>query len=197
MNSPSDSPLPPPPGSPAGQSAIGAPAPAPAYAARVDGAPASVGRRAGAYAIDFGGLLLLVGIPTALLSFFVGMGAGFAGPTNELGAFGVSLGITVVFRLIRIAAALAYFGLMEAFRGQTLGKMALGLRVVGPDGQPPTLKAALLRRLPFFAPYVLPFVGLLGVIAWWVIAPVTASGDKPWHRGLHDRWADTAVVNAT
>src|SRR5947199_4405895 len=41
---------------------------------------------------------------------------------------------------------LAYCGGMLAVRGQTLGKMAMGLRVAGPDGGNPSFWRAALRE---------------------------------------------------
>src|SRR5947199_9582406 len=41
---------------------------------------------------------------------------------------------------------LVYCGGMLALRGQTLGKMALGLRVAGPDGGKPVFWRAALRE---------------------------------------------------
>jgi uncharacterized RDD family membrane protein YckC len=44
--------------------------------------------------------------------------------------------------------AMAYYALMEGYRGQTLGKMLLGIRVVREDGGGvPGFKAALIRSL--------------------------------------------------
>ena len=40
-----------------------------------------------------------------------------------------------------------YFVLMTGMRGQTVGKMAVGVRVVGRDGQPPGLGYAALREI--------------------------------------------------
>jgi len=41
---------------------------------------------------------------------------------------------------------LVYFAGLDALFGATLGKASLGLRVVGPDGGPPTLRQALVRE---------------------------------------------------
>jgi len=49
-----------------------------------------------------------------------------------------------------IAMILAYFPLLEARFGQTLGKRLLHLRVCGEDGLPIGGKQAILRRLSFY-----------------------------------------------
>ena len=43
--------------------------------------------------------------------------------------------------------AMAYYALMEGYRGQTVGKMLFGIRVVREDGGVPGFKAALVRSL--------------------------------------------------
>jgi uncharacterized RDD family membrane protein YckC len=62
---------------------------------------------------------------------------------------------------------LAYFAGLDALFGATLGKAALGLRVVGPDGRPPTLRQALIRE-SFTVLGSIPFIGGLVAIAAWV-----------------------------
>ncbi|MDP6453255.1 MAG: RDD family protein [SAR202 cluster bacterium] len=41
----------------------------------------------------------------------------------------------------------AYYVLLTGFTGQTLGKMAVGVRVIGPDGRPPGIAIAALREI--------------------------------------------------
>ena len=85
-------------------------------------------------------------------------------------------------------------------RGQSLGKMAFGLEVILPNGEPCTLKASIFRNLPFslgllFA--VIPFIGwILLVFAvipilllelWLVV--IDDQGER-----LGDRISGTLVV---
>jgi uncharacterized RDD family membrane protein YckC len=49
--------------------------------------------------------------------------------------------------LLIIAIWVTYSVVLTALNGQTLGKMLLGIRVVGPDGGPPGWGRALLREL--------------------------------------------------
>jgi uncharacterized RDD family membrane protein YckC len=100
------------------------------------------------------------------------------------------------------ALALAYFGLMESRKGQTLGKMALGLRTQGPEGGLPTMEQALRRNfwegLSILA--VIPFVGgLIGDVATLVIVIVIAVtvSSSAIKQGWHDRFAGgTRVVKS-
>jgi hypothetical protein len=55
---------------------------------------------------------------------------------------------------INIFMALAYYGLLEGIWGATIGKWICRLRVVGPDGQRPGLKRALLRAAIFEVPAI-------------------------------------------
>lgn len=75
----------------------------------------------------------------------------------------------------------AYFIVMHGLGGQTIGKMLLGLRVVGDDRQPPSFRQAALRWLAAvgFAPIGLGFL--------WVLW-------QPEKRGWHDFVARTWVV---
>jgi uncharacterized RDD family membrane protein YckC len=77
-----------------------------------------------------------------------------------------------------------YLVLLTAAGGQTLGKMAAGVKVVGADDGPVTVSRALLRATLLLASAVPVGLGLL---------PVLLSADR---RGLHDRLADTRVVPA-
>ena len=76
-----------------------------------------------------------------------------------------------------------YFVLLTGLRGQTLGKMAVGVRVAGRDGQAPGLGYAALREI--VGKFVSGFVFLLGFfwIGW--------DGRK---QGWHDKIAGTFVV---
>ncbi len=79
--------------------------------------------------------------------------------------------------------SLAYFVILTVVYGQTLGKMALGIKVVSQDGSPNTWGAILLREtIGKFLSAILLLIGYL-MIAF--------DGRK---RALHDRIAETYVV---
>jgi resuscitation-promoting factor RpfA len=75
-----------------------------------------------------------------------------------------------------------YLALFTAASGQTIGKMAAGLKVVGTDAGPVSLGAASVRALGAMASTM-----LLGVGLW----PALVDADR---RALYDRLADTRVV---
>ncbi len=79
--------------------------------------------------------------------------------------------------------ALAYFIVLEATQGATLGKMALGLRVVKTDGSPITWTDSLIRNLLRIIDGL--FIYLVGAIFIWT---------SPLKQRLGDRAAHTVVV---
>jgi uncharacterized RDD family membrane protein YckC len=78
-----------------------------------------------------------------------------------------------------------YFVGLWAWRGQTLGKLAMAIRVVRSDGRPAGIGAALLRLVGYLFSTLLLFAGFLMIVF-----------DRQ-RRGLHDRLADTIVVDLT
>lgn len=84
--------------------------------------------------------------------------------------------VTVVFII-----QLVYFIGLVAWRGQTLGKMTLRLKITRLDGSPVDLGSAVMRYLG----YILSFFTLLGGFLWILI-----DNRK---QGLHDKIADTYV----
>jgi len=90
-----------------------------------------------------------------------------------------------------------YFIGFWAWRGQTLGKMVIGAKIVRADGSPISLARAFLRYLVYFA-YLLivRFAGgqyyVILVIVFVALFIVALDRQK---RGLHDRIAGTVVIN--
>ena len=87
---------------------------------------ASIGRRFGAQWVD-GLLFMLLFVPAYL---FLALGAGTASAPPDPG-----LGLTALLTVVGAVVILLYEGLMLSSRGQTLGKMAVGIKVVTPEGR--------------------------------------------------------------
>lgn len=107
-------------------------------------------------------------------------------------ALGSVMGFGFDWLLLGSLLVLAYFAAFDA-AGATPGKLALGLRVVGPGGGRPTLAQAL-RREAFTVVGAVPFVGpLLALGAWiWIGRAIAASASR---QGPHDAFAGgTRVV---
>lgn len=79
--------------------------------------------------------------------------------------------------------AIAYFIVMEATQGATIGKMALGLRVVKMDGSPISWTESVVRNLLRIIDGL--FVYLVGAIFVWT---------SPLKQRLGDRVAHTVVI---
>jgi uncharacterized RDD family membrane protein YckC len=81
---------------------------------------------------------------------------------------------------------LVYYTLLEGTAGATIGKFAVGIRVVNEDGSKLTWTGAIIRNLVRFIdliPYVPAY--LVGAISVWV---------SPTKQRLGDRWGHTNVV---
>lgn len=114
--------------------------------------PASLGRRTAAFVLDIGiGVLVLLIVAGLLL------GADRLAEGEWPVFFGPSL-FFFIAALIASAAflmGLLYFPAMEALRGQTVGKQALGLCVVRENGERVGWGPAFVRRIPFYFEFFL------------------------------------------
>lgn len=140
----------------------------------IQGEDATIAARFGAVVID---LIILAVIDLAVVYFTMqicGIGLG------ELHM--LPLGPLVAFLLVQNGGYLVAF----TAGGQTLGKMALGIKVVSTERQPSVdLGTAFVRELLWVALAIPAGLGLLTTLF---------SRD---HRGLHDRFARTRVVRAS
>jgi uncharacterized RDD family membrane protein YckC len=174
----SDQPPPPPP--PPSAPPPGQPGPGPAP--QLD--PVGPWPRLGARIID--GLVLF--IPNLIIAAVLtdGDGGGFGG----LASSG-----DLLYLLVTTLVGFGYAVWLEASRGQTVGKMAVGIKVIGPDGRVPATDVAARRN----AWLLLSLVPVLGGIVSLVVAiaiGVTINSD-PFKRGVHDNFAGgSAVVRA-
>jgi uncharacterized RDD family membrane protein YckC len=114
--------------------------------------------RLGAGVIDF----LTLGFMVMIIAYF------FLAP-----AIWVTSGLVV---------SVAYFVGFWIWRGQTPGKMALGIKVIRTDSSPVKWQCALCRFLGYIVSALTLFIGFI-----WV----AFDGHK---QGLHDKIADTYVV---
>lgn len=127
--------------------------------------------RCGAFLIDYIVLASIVAFSTLIARFFGG-GARLAGGTVETVGLLAALGVTIL-----------NFVFLTAWRGQTVGKWATGLRIEQMNGRDLSVVRALLRCL---VGYPLSFLTLgLG----FLVSIFNAQG-----RALHDLLAGTVVV---
>ena len=83
-----------------------------------------------------------------------------------------------------IGLVIVYHSIMEATVGATLGKMAMGIRVVQADGSKCTWRGAIVRDLLRVIDF-LPFAYLAGAISVW---------SSPTRQRLGDRAGETVVI---
>ncbi|TNM34558.1 RDD family protein [Streptomyces sedi] len=127
---------------------------------------------------------LVVGIPVTLLLW------PFAGSYDfdDGGGSGGSYGRQAVVLLVYFV----YEALMLTTRGQTLGKMAMRIRVAMlADGSLPRGQAGWLRAGVYSLPQLLPCVGFI----FWLVNVLFCTWDQPYRQCLHDKAARTVVVS--
>jgi uncharacterized RDD family membrane protein YckC len=84
--------------------------------------------------------------------------------------------------VLSVLVTVVYFVVFWVWRGQTLGKMVMGIKVVLPDGSNVTPAIAFLRYLGYIVSAALLFAGFI-----WI------AFDKQ-KQGFHDKIAGTFVV---
>jgi uncharacterized RDD family membrane protein YckC len=144
---------------------------------------ATLGQRLLARAIDTA-VLVAVGV----LVSWIALGGDFSNARNS------SYGKQALIGVLGYVLYFALEGAMTAARGQTLGKVALRIRVARlVDGAVPG-RAGWARA----AVYVLP--GALSVILigplFWLLNSLWCTWDRPYRQCLHDKAARTVVVTA-
>jgi uncharacterized RDD family membrane protein YckC len=132
--------------------------------------PARAGERAQAAALDLG---LLFGLWSVVVYF--------ASRAAHVTVAGLLPSWTYLVAYLA-ALGLIYAGYFTGTTGQTLGKIALGLRVVDSAGQPPGYVRALARAL----------LGSVGILA--AAAGLLPMAFDPARRAAHDRLLNTRVV---
>ncbi len=102
----------------------------------------------------------------------------------------LALAIITLLGAVTLAWSLGYYTYFHSTSGQTIGKKAMGLRVVRRNGSRLTWQRALWRAFAFFIfPTLLSYVTC--GLGWFInLMPLFHSE----HRALHDLLADTWVI---
>jgi uncharacterized RDD family membrane protein YckC len=154
--------------------------------------PGGLGERFLARLVDGIVLFIVVGILEAVIAAIFGLSAGGLG-------VGGSYAYAVIAAIVGTVINLGYFAYLESSRGQTLGKMAMRLRVQTATGGHPTFEQAARRNIWLALPLlgVIPFIGgLIGALGELVAVIMIAVGisNDPAKRPWTDKYADTQVV---
>jgi len=117
--------------------------------------------------------------------FWIRLGAGII----DLLILGFIVGIVacvfpspIICIAVGLPVSVAYFVGFWVWRGQTPGKMAMGIKVIRTDSSPLTWQSALLRYWGYIVSAMILFIGFI-----WI----AFDGRK---QGIHDKIADTYVV---
>ncbi|MFE3885544.1 RDD family protein [Streptomyces lydicus] len=143
---------------------------------------ANRGRRLVARIID----AIIIGVPVSvIMTLIVGGVDYFSTDSVEAGRQSTVTGVTMLAYLI-------YEGLMLSSRGQTLGKMAMKIRVAMlANGSIPTAQAGWTRAAVYTLPEIVPCCGFI----FWLVNVLWCTWDQPYHQCLHDKAAKTVVVS--
>lgn len=186
-------PAPPPPGVPASSPDPG-PVPYPP-APPVPGAPRAggVGERIMARVLD----AMIISVASVVVGGVTGLVLAVVVTGSTAGQVAVSTALFVVGAVI----VLGYYAALESGTGATLGKRALRLRVVGPDGHShPTLTQSVKRNvfLVFYPLGIMPTENQPLTPAFSLLIAVsiivTIGQDHATRRGWHDKFAGTRVL---
>ncbi|MFC5722789.1 RDD family protein [Streptomyces gamaensis] len=124
---------------------------------------------------------LLVSVPLSII--FSAVSARWDVYENSGDSFTLGVIIAVVY--------FVYEGLMLTTRGQTVGKMAMNIRVAmlengaSPEGAPGWTRAAV-----YTLPGIVPCCGFV----FWLVNVLWCTWDEPYHQCIHDKAAKTVVV---
>jgi uncharacterized RDD family membrane protein YckC len=144
------------------------------YTAQATTALSGFWRRLGAYIID----AIILGVIGAVIQAI--WGAITQASTSDTTGAGVRGG------LIALVLYLIYFGYLWSRNGQSIGYMALGIRVVRTDGSLLSLGAAVLRALLVYLSFALCLIPAI------VSAIMIGTGSQK--QAIHDMMVGTIVV---
>lgn len=168
-----------------------APMPAPGVPTSGVGQPADLLMRFLARLID-NVVLFLVNL---IVVTVVVVGAIFGASASPFGGSGGGFLVGAVGAVLSAAINLGYFTVMENKTGQTVGKMALGLRTQGPNGANPTVEEALKRNawtglgVLAIIPVVGGLIGSLAQLAAAIYIAITINNNTVTRQGWHDEFA--------
>jgi uncharacterized RDD family membrane protein YckC len=134
---------------------------------------------------------ILVGIVSFVITLplmFLGIGSAVNinpnDPSAALSALPAIMAAAGISSLIRIALFVAYEAYFLSTRGATLGKIALGLKVIRTDGGPISVGLAVGRAFGYILSGIILYIGYI------------MAGFDPQKRALHDRICNTYVIYA-
>jgi len=167
-----------------------------AYAQKLrEGVPPVTGFRYGGFWLRLVGIFIdgvILAIPVLILEFVLAAALGMnvtrvgpnPSPDEVFAMLGPLMGLIGLVWLISMAIGVTYEGFFLSKFGATPGKMAIGVKVVRPDGSGITIGRAVGRYFARMLSGIILYIGFI------------MAGFDPQKRALHDRICDTLVVKA-
>jgi uncharacterized RDD family membrane protein YckC len=112
---------------------------------------------------------------------------------------GTSIAVAILGGLIVAAIGIAYEVILTSQRGQTIGKMAVGIKIVRNDGQPLDIQSAATRYSPSIVLSLLgiiPIVGILAALGSLVLAITNIVWVFSKKSSVYDKVGNTSVISA-
>lgn len=156
------------------------------------------GKRLGALVIDYVILVALFFVVTLLSMPQLEELSDWATSENPTAGNMPGLGAIYMIALAPPVLWLVYRVVMESTLGKTLGKMAVGIKVVNADGGKLSVGHALLRNVWFIVGFLLfSFIPTFGFLAFLVIQGLLGFfiSRNPHRQHTCDQWAKAYVVN--
>jgi uncharacterized RDD family membrane protein YckC len=142
-------------------------------------------KKPGEYALEYAGFWLRLGsaiIDYAVLFLIILFVYVLFNPNHSISITSIPVIRVVVISIIGFAVIAAYFIAFWAWRGQTLGKMVMGIKIIRSKSNPVDLSHSIQR----FGGYILCVLTVFVGFIW-----IAFDSHK---QGLHDKIADTCVV---
>jgi uncharacterized RDD family membrane protein YckC len=127
---------------------------------------------------------LILGLVGCVVGGVFGAGFGVLLAASDSSPQAADTGLSLMSNCIGLLVGAVYHIAFWSATGQTLGKMALGLRVVTETGEKPTIGVATVRYVGFILSGIILYIGFA----------MAAFDDQK--RALHDKIAKTFVVHA-
>jgi len=137
--------------------------------------PAGFGARFVAYLIDN----ILLSVVGCVIGFVFGLAAGLS---SGMDSQSVATGVQLVANALGMLVSAAYFTFMIGAKGQTVGKMVMGLKVLRADGGEVGFGLAFLRWIGYLISSVICLIGFI------------MAGFRDDRKALHDLIFSTQVV---
>jgi uncharacterized RDD family membrane protein YckC len=169
----------------------GAGGPVPTYSGGLPGRPVLAGwwRRVGATLID--GVIITIGAVILFVAITAPFSIGFFA-NDTVGVVAILVGALLAVVCVAVVSLLYAPAMMARTDGRTLGRSAMGIRVIRADGRPMTFGFAMLREVVVKA-LLIGTVSSFSFGLAWLLDVLWPLWDEE-NRALHDLLLNTRVI---